>query len=844
MHNFYTNVQTHFGKILFRGVMNGNRVSKRFDYRPCLFVPDEAGEYQTIKGKFCAKREFSRISEARKFIREMGEIPNFPVYGMRRFEYPFINEHFSEDINFDINKILVARIDIEVMSDNGFPEPERADDEITAITIKLNNHIHVFGIKPFIHERKDLTYYRCADEIELIEKFMSLWTSDHPDIVTGWFIEGFDIPYLINRIGKVMGEDVMKKLSPWGEISEKTNFFKGREQKTYNILGVAILDSIELYKRYSPKGMSQDSYALDNIGLVELKERKTDYSAYGNLNDLYKKNPQLYYEYNIQDVELDEKIAKKYDVIRLALTIAYMNKVNYEDIFKQVRMWAAIVDRTLLEKKIVLDHNLDTSRGQYSGGFVKEPVPGMYDWIVSFDLNSLYPHLIMQYNISPETLVEPSEYTPGMRSILNQSISVERLLEKGVDTSKLKDEGVTLTPNKQLFRTDKRGFLPEIMQKMYDDRKKYKKMQIEFSKQAQVAKTETEKERLKDESAKYKSIQEALKVCLNSAYGALGSEYFVIYDTRMAEAITSGGRLSIQWVGNDINQNLQKLTKTTDDFVLAQDTDSMYLVLEKIVNVAFEGKNPSKEKVVDFLDKICEDTIQKMIDKSFIELKDYLNAYEQKMFMKRENIASMGVWTGKKRYFLNVYDSEGVRYKKPEIKITGLEPVRSSVPITARNAMKKCYKIIAEKNQIKLHKFIARIKRNWHKADLNRISFPVGVNGLDKYSDHKTIWSKGTPEHVRACLIYNHLIKENGLDKKYETIKNGNKIRYVYMKEPNPLRTDVIAYEKTLPTELEIRQHIDYRACYEKAFGKPMDDLLSKFGWTSKKTNSLDKFFM
>ena len=844
--NFYTSAHVQSGKILFRGVIDGKRVARRLDYRPSLFVSSPEGEFESIKGQKFGKVDFSTISEAKKFISDYSSTSNFPVHGMRRFEYPFIDSYFPGEINYDITKILIGRIDIEVMSDNGFPEPERASDEVTAITLKLNDEIHVFALKEFDNSKANVIYHQCVNEADLLRSFLSLWTKDYPDIVTGWNIQRFDIPYLVNRILKVLGEDFRKKMSPWGTIRETTSNFRGFTNKAYELVGIAILDSMELYQKYSPKGMSQDSYALDNIGEVELKEKKLDYSAYGDLNGLYRQNFQLYIEYNIQDVLLDEKIANKYDVIRLALAVAYMNKVNYEDIFKQVRMWAAIVDRVLLSRKIVINHGFEPNKIAYSGGFVKEPNPGRFDWIVNFDLNSLYPHLIMQYNISPETLVEPYEYTDGMNQLLAQSISVEALLNKQVDTSLCKTENVTLTPNRQLFRRDKRGFLPEIMEKMYNDRVKYKKMQIQKSKEAEKATNEKDKLALKDESAKYKSLQEALKVCLNSAYGAFGSEYFVLNDVRQAEAITTGGQLAIQWVGNDANLYLQGVTKTKDDFVLAQDTDSMYLVLDQLVKKVFADKLPDTNKVIDFLDKVCNDALQPMIDKSFGELKEYTNSFEQKMVMKRENLANMGVWTGKKRYFLSVYDSEGVRYKKPEIKVTGLESVRSSVPLSARKAMKKCYKFIADNDQKKLHKFVARIKRAWRKADLKKIAFPSGVNGLDKYADSNAIWSKGTPEHVRASLIYNHHIRSRDLENKYQLIRNGNKIRYVYLQEPNPLGTDVIAWDAaaSLPTEFDIHGFIDHDACFEKAFGKPMSALLGTFGWETKKTQSLADFFV
>lgn len=848
---FYTNVRVHRGKILFRGISDGKRILERYDFSPTLYTPDINGKFKDFHGNKFSAMEFNRIYDARQFIKDYGSNENAKVYGMRSFEYAFIDSMFEEyeHIDYDASKIRVARIDIEVDSSEGFPHAEQAEQEINAITVKLDDTFHTWGLKDYKVEDNDVKYYQFSSEIDLLRDFLFWWGNNYPDIVTGWNVVGFDVKYIVNRIRKILGEEAMKKLSPWNVVEEKRYKVRGYDVESYDLMGIELLDSIELYWRFSPKGKSQDSYKLDDIGLVALKRKKVDYSEYGNLSNLYEKNHQLYIKYNIGDVRLDEDIANKYDLINLALSVSYMNRVNYGDVFMQVRMWQAIVNRILLKEGIVLDFGKDSSKVDYSGGYVKEPQIGMFDWVVSFDLTSLYPHLIMQYNISPETLVEPEDYTPEMKRILGQRISVQTMLNEDIDTSGLKALKLGLTPNKQLFRNDVQGVMPRIMETMYKDRKKYKKLQIKCESEAETATTKEEVARLKAEASKYKSLQMALKVCLNSAYGAMGSNYFVLYDIRLAEAITSSGRLAIQWIGKKTNEYLQNLLGTEKNYVVAQDTDSMYITMDDFVKRVFKNKDVDRTTIINFLDNISdsnkEGSIQKKIDQIFNELKEYTNAHSQKMIMKREVISPRGFWTGKKRYALDVYDSEGVRYKEPEIKIVGLESVRSSTPTIAREKIEKLTEIVLRQGRDEAQKFIAQMKREWHTFPLDEIAVPTGVNGLEKYTapvvKDRILWTKGAQAHVKSALIYNNWLEENGHLKTYPTIKSGDKIRYIYLKNPNPLHYDLIAYEHdTLPL-LEIDDYIDYKKLFTK-FEDPAKRIMEAVGWTVTKQISLMDF--
>jgi DNA polymerase elongation subunit (family B) len=609
------------------------------------------------------------------------------------------------------------------------------------------------------------------------------------------------------------------------------------------MVGVSSLDYIELYKWYAPGGKSQESYKLDNIANVELGDSKISYDEYDNLHALYRLNFQKFIEYNIKDVELILRLEEKLKLIELGLTLAYDTKTNYEDIFAQTRMWDSMTYAYLLEKGIVVPPRVVQAKtSAFEGAYVKVPQVGAHNWVASFDLNSLYPHLMMQYNISPETLVEPQDYTNEMRNVISKGVTVEKMLDKQIDLSKL--DGVTMTPNGQFFRTDKRGFLPQMLDEMYEDRKKFKKLMIQAKKEYEVATDETSKKEIQNRIARYDNLQLAKKVSLNSAYGALGSQYFRFYDLRQALAVTLAGQLSIRWIEGKLNAYMNKLLKTQGkDYVIASDTDSIYLRLGELVEQVFTEKKTDNQKVIAFMDKICEAKIQPYIDESYGELADYVRAYAQKMVMKREGLANKGIWTAKKRYILNVYNNEGVQYKEPKIKVMGLEMVKSSTPSAIREKMKQSIEIMMRGTEEDIHKFIGDFRDEFKTLPAEEISFPRGLNGLKEYSDRIIMYKKGTPIHVKGAILYNHYLKQLGLEKKYPLIQDGEKLKFTYLKQPNPFKDMVISYPGRLPKEFNLQEFIDYDTQFDKAFLEPIKVILDCMGWTTEKANSLDDFF-
>ena len=845
MKSFYTNVHVYGSNILFRGVENGRRVRQRVDYFPTLFIhsPKET-EYTTVVGEYVAPVKMGDIKHTRDFVKRHSNVSNLPIFGNQKYEYTFISDNYPGEVDWDRKHIKICNIDIEVGSENGFPHPQTASEPIVSITLKVDSKFIVFGCGDFNNTRSDVQYRKCQDEIDLIKRFMDEWTGIYPDIITGWYIKFFDIPYLINRMTKLMGQSYAKTLSPWNVLREREVEIQGKVQQAYYPLGVAVLDYLDLYQKFAPEGKSKEMYKLGFICNEELSESKLSYEEYGNLHTLYKENYQLFIEYNIRDVELVEKLDNKLKLLDLALTLAYDSKTNYEDVFSQVRMWDSLIYNELKKlKKVVPPIKVQSKDEAYIGAYVKVPQIGMHKWIASFDLNSLYPHLIIQYNISPDKLIEPEDYTDDMKQFLARNdIQVNTLLDQRLDTKILESFGATLTPNGQLFRIDSQGFLAKMMEDMYNGRSQYKKKALEAEKELQGEKDPVRRNELENMISRFNNLQLAKKVSLNSAYGALGNQYFRFYDTRQATAITTAGRLSIRWIENKLNAYLNKILQTNDkDYVIASDTDSIYLSLDELVRQTIIAQNPTADTktIIRFLDKVCKNKIQPFIDKSYNELARYVNVMSQKMFMKRENLADRGIWTAKKRYILNVHNKEGIEYSKPKVKVMGLEMIKSSTPSAVRKKLMESIDIMINMTENDMIEFIESFKAEFFKLPLEEISFPRGVNGLDKYHNAE----KGIPIHVNGSLLYNRLIKEKKLDKKYPVINQGEKIKYIYLKQPNVYNMTAISFPQTLPKELDIHRMIDYNMQFNKSFVEPLKTILDCIGWKHERVLTLESFF-
>ena len=469
---FYTNSQYHRGSIYVRGYdTNGKYVSKKVDYQPTIFVPtnkiEESDGWRTIYGDPVKPVKMRSVFDMKEYVNGLDNICG--LIDTRDQKYAFINDIIPGEVEHKMDLIKTLIFDIEIETEGGHEDIKKLvwgnpHQKINAICVWINNIEYVsWGLGKFEAEREDHEYREFTDELEMLHDFFKFVQHEKPDIISGWNINGFDIPYLFNRVSFLGKREYANLMSPWRHAPELV----GNEIQQYTIPGIAILDYMETYKKFNMT--PRESYSLNNICYEELGEKKLDYSEFDSLMDLYKKDWKTFIRYNLRDTELVKKLDDKLKYFDLVVTYAYLGKVNYEDVFGTVKYWDIKIYNHLYKKKIAIPPKpKDTRKEEYPGGFVKDPIVGMHKWVSTFDLNSLYPSVLIQWNISPETLIN------GKHS----QVTVDSILNKEYDNSEVLKEDITLAANGVYFSKKKQGFIPEILEELYETRTKYKKKML------------------------------------------------------------------------------------------------------------------------------------------------------------------------------------------------------------------------------------------------------------------------------------------------------------------------------------------------------------------------------
>lgn len=876
---YYNSAERFGSKILHRytEVIDGIPVKKKevIEYTPTIYIESDPSDqtHVSIDGKpLAALAPMDSMKHCNEYAREL-QNSMVSVYGNSRYQYAFLDDMYpgGNGIEADISTAEVFTIDIETECEFGFPNPIQAPEPVNAITIysRQRGVYYVLSTLDYTPHLENVKFSRCTSEFDLLSKFVGIMREIQPEIITGWNVEFFDITYLVNRCKKILGDKVTKTISPFGIISERNVEMFGKPQQTFDIAGIQILDFLQLYKKFT-YGL-KESYKLDFIAEYELGEKKVDYSEYGtSLHHLYKANTQKFIEYNIHDVTLVKKMDEKLLFVDLAMLIAYRAKVNYSDVFAQVAMWDALTVNYLKNtKKVIVDFFKESGHKQekFTGAYVRDPIRGLYRWVVSFDLNSLYPSIIMGLNISPEKLFNKVPW-------LNiDDFVVNKLYQSKIKETALKT-GCCIAANGAYFKNDGPGFLPEILDLMYSERKAQKKIMLQAKGMAEKAKgflknassdttfykdhmisglnvlsisdlenaTKVQLEQVISACKKlevvYDARQMATKINLNSCFGVLGNPHFRWYDVNQAEAITVTGQLCIKWISARLNEYLSKILGENYNFAVYGDTDSCYIDFSPIVQKYWPDK--TDDEVVEALDKLCQSKVEPFIEEKYIELEGLLNQAQHRLVMGREAIGPAAFFM-KKRYIMHVFDSEGVRYASPKMKIMGLESVRSTTPKFFRGHLEESYKLMLTKfNESQIQEYVSMVRSDFEKLEVEQYSRPTGVQGINERGGDLSL--KGIPAHVRAAMIYNKLVDEKGLQGDLPKLQDGDKMKFLYIKEPNPAQSHVIGFIDILPKEFNLHEYVDKQKMFDDNFMQPITRCLETFGWSAEPRVDLMQF--
>lgn len=843
----YIHVYKHGNSIQHTYIEDGQRKFESIKYQPLLaYQSNERTEWKDVHGNYLKPRLFESMSEAHEWKEANKKM--FDVYGDIKPEVAFIAENYVGDLIPQKQLMNIYALDIECFGSNGFPKSENPDDVITVVTFlnMVTKHYYVFGLADFEHKRKDVSYYRCNNEKHLLLSIIDFFNRQDIDIITGWYSTAFDIPYIVERIELVIGQDESKKLSPTRKLRKGHKIVNKREVTVYDIQGIISLDYLDLYQKFTFE--MKESYQLDFIAKAEGVGQKLEFKEeYSDLNTLWLENPQRYVEYNIMDVELIDNLDKKLKFIDLAISYAYMMKCDISNIFGTVGPWDALLYSELRNKGVLVPPLKVNKLQEYPGGFVAEPIKGRVRWTSVFDIVSSYPNTICSYNISPDTIVDRRDVPYELQALIDDMENIEDyydVLHPRLEeiTNLLKKYNLCLCANGTVYTTERMGFLTDIVGRIFNDRKKVKNQIKELKKRGpidgDVAQYEIDLGVLENRS-------QVLKIAVNSVYGALANIHFRFFDIRLASAITSSAQVSNRGVTRYIT------TKIPDISLVYGDTDSNFLSFEKLVAKRFPDGEPDPETVTKFILKFQDKILEPVIGEFFEVMGDTYNMYQRTIQMEAECIADTSIFLEKKKYAMHQLWKEGDWYiSKPKLKIKGIEVVRSSTPAVVRAKLKEALGLIFESDNDTLIEFVENFKKDFYLMSFDSVAFPRGVNFYkdafvngEEVKEEYTLQSKSLPIAVRASLIFNRALEEHDLTDKYLPITSGSKIKFCYIKLPNKFRSDVLGMLTKMPDEFKPLYQIDYDTQWEKAFAAPLSKITDTIGWHIEQVATLEDFF-
>lgn len=824
---FYTNIRKWGKKLLFAGYDNGKKVFEKMDFEPELFLPDDtaSGKYMGWDGQKLRRETYDNMKEAVEYVKANQHVHGRKIYGTTNYPAQFIAKYFPDKVDYDLNLIRIFYLDIETWSGEAFPEAEKADYPITLLTIhdSKTGIKHVWGTQPYVNNDPMVEYYEYSldTEVDMLYNFLAWMKMNPPDIITGWNSRLYDLMYIVNRMKKILSEKAYEQLSPWGIVMDKDiqmkRFGQIKQYKVYDIYGIADLDYMDLYQKYTPN--QESSYKLDHIAYKNLKKKKVEFE--GTLHELYENDYQKYVEYNIQDVQLIVELEQKLKYLALIIDFSYNVFVpSYMDCLGTTKIWETCIFHHLSQQNIygvIKDNDNLPEKIEYAGGYVKEPNPGLYRWVMTIDVKSLYPKIIETLNIGIET----------HRGRYSHPISVDKLLNDNIDTNSLVAANVALSVNGDLYSRDKQSFFSVLMEKFFNQRKEY----TALMKKARASGD-------KDTEKIYDIKQYSIKILINSFYGCLGTNFFQYYSVANAASVTLTGQYINRSIWAGVNKFLNEILKTVDqDYIVFGDTDSSGILLESIVK-KFMPDETDVTKIAEFLNKFGKEYLEPIVAKTVDEALQKLNVFKNHIQVERENICDVAIWTGKKHYLMNIVESDGKINTDIKLKMKGIETVKSDTPMLCRDKLEDVLKIIVRGDNNMLIKFIDNFRKEYNQRLPQELAYSKSVKKA-LYEDT----DKTNPINTRASTSFNKLIDNFELQTRYQKIKDGQKIKYIYLTLPNPSGENVIAFVDKLPPEFGLDKYIDFDTMFDKSFLKPIRAITDVIGWKLEKKHNLSKMF-
>jgi len=826
---------------LFTWDADGNRVRHDLDFNPYLLVEDKYGAEESIFKTKLRKREFPTDFDRKKFVKESNLkrlFENIPP--AQQF---LVDNYWTQNTDDDFSKfaLKVMFIDIETFSNKGkFPDIKNPEDTINLISCydTIKNRYVTFGLRPFdtghIKDKK-VKYIHCKSEEELLKTFVKFWEMDYPDVVSGWNSSGFDIPYLVNRIAAVLNEDWQKRLSPIGRIYEKVkkNVKFGEPPFELIIEGVASVDYMVMYQKF--KLDKQESYKLDYIAEVELGEQKLEYE--GQLWELAVKDWKTFVDYNIKDVEL---LVKLDDKLRYMKTLRFLANIGLTNIDKAIST-LPIMNGALAVQARKRDQRIPTfirplKTGKNPGAYVKDPVVGLSENLVSFDANSLYPSVMISLNLSPETKVGRYEELDDVVNIYHVNGKMYSLQKDKFEQYAIAEQ-LCMTKANFLFSQKRKGIVPEYLDWLYAERKKMQQAFKDCRKKLEDDSLSKEEIlQLTDDMNRFDSVQYAYKINLNSLYGYMGNGYAPMGDDDIASSVTLTGQSVIK-KSNDLFVDSVRAkfpeisVDTLEKSIIYNDTDSVYVSLKCVQNkgIPLFKDGELNSEFYDFCDYIEDYLNAGMTTWAASELR----SSDPRFVFKREAICDAGMFLKKKYYVLHLVDDEG--FKTSKFKYRGVSVVKTTMPKKLKPYLKEIIEnMITDKSKVSADRLFNQAYETFKTLENENISRISGINTFDKYADKcdgfGTI-AKGMQEHMKAAYFHNTIIESMGIGCKYQKLKQGDKIRYINVKKPNKYGVDVIAYGTNYPEEFRNEFEVDYEVMFEKLMYKNINFFYKAVGW-------------